>query len=580
MTDENPQSAIRNQIMEQFERDFFDPDRPSTWIGSGSIGGKGQGLVNALQILASHFPAEKFPDFTVNVPAFTVIRTDIFDAFLERNALHDVAYSGADDDVIAHEFQRASLPAEILGDLRGLIEKVHTPLAVRSSSLLEDSLRQPFAGVYMTKMIPNNQPSPDERFRKLMEAIKLVYASTFSRSAKDYIRAIKRDPKEEKMGVVIQEVVGRRFGDRFYPDISGVARSYHFYATGRARPDQGVVSLALGLGKTIVDGGKCWTYSPAFPTVPPPSTIRDLLDQSQLDFWAVNMGKPPAYDPIQETEYLVNPKLIDSESDGTLSLLVSTYDAQSDRLSMGTGRVGPRVLDFSGILRLREIPLNEAVKVLLDICGKSLALPVEIEFAVTMNPRRFGFLQVRPMAVPSEKVEIEESDLKAENVLLASENVLGNGSVDTITDIVYVKPDTFDAKHSRKIALEVEAMNRKLLEEDRKYLLIGFGRWGSADPWLGIPVNWGQVSGAGSIVEAMLPNMNIDVSQGSHFFHNLLSFQVSYFCVPDSSAHKIRWDWLSKHEPEQELEFVRHIRTATPLRIRVDGRNRKGIILT
>ncbi|PWT91353.1 MAG: hypothetical protein C5B54_05505, partial [Acidobacteria bacterium] len=530
--------------LEEFGRNFFDPDRRLTSIGGGSIGGKAQGLVDASEILTAKFPAEKFLDLPVNIPAFTVIRTDVFDEFLQRNELEKIAYSDAPDDVIALEFQRASLPAEILGDLRALIQKVHQPLAIRSSSLLEDSLQQPFAGVYMTKMIPNNQPSADERFRKLSEAIKLVYASAFSRSAKDYLRAIQKDPREEKMAVLIQEVVGSRFGDRFYPEISGVARSYHFYATGRARPEHGVVSLALGLGKTIVDGGKCWTYSPAFPTLMPPSTTAELLDQTQVHFWAVNMGKPPAYDPIQETEYLLHLMHTDAEADGALNLLASTYDPQSDRLSMGTTKAGPRILDFSGILRLKEIPLNDVVKVLLQICAEHLLEPVEIEFAVTLHPRRLGLLQVRPMAVPGETVEINERELTGSDLLLASENVLGNGRVNDIHDILFVRPDRFNAKHSKQIAFEIEAMNRHLLEEKKPYILIGFGRWGSSDPWLGIPVTWGQVSGAKSIVEATLENMNIDLSQGSHFFHNLLSFQVTYFCVPHSGKYEINWKWL------------------------------------
>lgn len=561
-------------MLQEFGRNFFDPQNRASIIGSGSIGGKAQGLLNAIKILDSSFPADKFPNFAVNVPAFTVIGTDVFDQFLERNNLTEVAYSDNPDDVIALEFQRASLPAEMLGDLRGVIQKVQLPLAVRSSSLLEDSLQQPFAGVYMTKMIPNNQPSPDERFRKLMEAVKLIYASAFSRSAKDYIRAIHRDPHDEKMAVVIQEVVGTRFGDHFYPEISGVARSFHFYATGRARPENGVVSLALGLGKTIVDGGKCWTYSPAFPAVAPPSTIHDLLDASQTQFWAVNMGKPPAYDPIQETEYLSELQNQDAEKDGTLKLLASTYDPQSDRLWMGTGRQGPRLLDFPGILRLKEIPLNEALKTLLEIARKSLAQAVEIEFAVTLHPARLGFVQVRPMALPAQTVEISDQDLRAQNVLLASEHVLGNGAWDGISNVVYVRPDRFDMKNSGAIAQQIEQINRKLVDESKPYLLIGFGRWGSSDPWLGIPVNWGQVSGAKCIVEASLANMNIDLSQGSHFFHNLLSFQISYFSAP----YAIDWDWLSCQSIMSETDFVKHVQAKVPLKIRVDGRSRKGVI--
>ena len=271
----------------------------------------------------------------------TVIRTDVFDAFLERNALTDLAYSESGNDVIAQAFQKALLPMEILGDLRRLIEKVHTPLAIRSSSMLEDALNHPFAGVYFTKMIPNNQPSPDVRFQKLMEAIKLVYASTFSKSAKDYLKAIRRSPTDEKMAVIIQEVVGLRHADRFYPNVSGIAKSYNFYPIGRSRPEDGMASLALGLGKTIVDGGMCWTYSPAYPGISAPSaSAGELMEQTQSEFWAVNMGKPPAYDPIKETEYLLQPNLSDAEADGTLSHIASVYDVQDDRISIGLDRRG------------------------------------------------------------------------------------------------------------------------------------------------------------------------------------------------------------------------------------------------
>lgn len=565
--------------LQEFKREFFDSDRRLTWIGSGSIGGKAKGLVSISDVLASEFNRGQFPEIEVNIPAFAVIRTDVFDAFIERNDLKGVANSDAGDDVIAHEFQRATIPAEILGDLRGLIEKVHTPLAVRSSSLLEDALYQPFAGIYITKMIPNNQPSPDVRFQKLMEAVKLVYASTFTKSAKDYIRATGRPPSDEKMAVVIQEVVGKRHAERFYPELSGVARSYNFYSMGRAKPEEGVVSLALGLGKTIVDGGRCWSYSPAYPRVGPPyANANELLKQTQTGFWAVNMGRPPAYDPIRETEYMVEGNLAQAEEDMTLGYLASTYDPRSDGVTMGLGREGPRVLNFAGLLTLRDIPFNDAVRSLLAICTKALSAPVEIEFAMTMNPTRIGFLQVRPMVVSDEEISIQESELAGPDVIVASEKVLGNGTEDSIRDIVYVKPEVFEARVTPMIATELERINRKLLSENRPYLLIGFGRWGSSDPWLGIPVNWGQVCGAKVMVEATRPTMNVEISQGSHFFHNITSFKVSYFCVPFTGEHDIAWDWLSKRGSEEETAYVRHIRLPSPLLVRVDGRTGRGVI--
>jgi hypothetical protein len=563
----------------EFQGEFFDPDRRLTSIGSGSIGAKASGLAFIDGVLRSKFNAQDSAQIQVRIPSLTVIRTDVFDEFLKRNGLNDLAYSESANDVIAHAFQKALLPAEILGDLRRLIEKVHTPLAIRSSSMLEDALNHPFAGVYVTKMIPNNQPSPDIRFQKLMEAIKLVYASTFSKSAKDYLKAIRRSPTDEKMAVIIQEVVGECHADRFYPNVSGIAKSYNFYPIGRSRPEDGMASLALGLGKTIVDGGTCWTYSPAYPGVSAPvASAGELMEQTQNEFWAVHMGKPPAYDPNQETEYLVRLNLSDAEADGTLSYIASVYDAQEDRISTGLDREGPRVLNFAGVLGKRRLPLNEVIRSLLSLSQQALGAPVEIEFAATFDPHRFGFLQVRPMVVPGDKIDIAEEELQGENVLLASENVLGNGIIETIRDIVYVKPKEFEAQYSPRIALELETINRGLLEKERPYVLIGFGRWGSSDPWGGIPVEWGQVCGAKVIVEATRPTMNFELSQGSHFFHNLSSFEVCYFCVPYSGEYAIDWEWLSRQKGEQETPFVRHVVVPTPLQVKVDGRSGRGVI--
>jgi hypothetical protein len=334
------------------------------------------------------------------------------------------------------------------------------------------------------------------------------------------------------MAVVIQEVVGRRFNDRFYPHLSGVCRSYNYYPSGKARPKDGVVSLALGLGKTIVDGGVCWTYAPNLPGAQPPfASVQDMLKSTQVRFWAVNMGRPPDYDPINEAEYLLCPDLGEADLDGSLRLLASTYRPESDRLTPGCGVDGPRVINFAPLLQLHELPLNELLRALLALCEEALGNPVEIEFAMTMpggpsEPGRLGFLQVRPMVVSDEVVEIDDRELADPELLVATEKAMGNGVVDSILDVVYVKPDTFEAKNTRAIAQEIERHNARLLDEGRPYLLIGFGRWGSSDPWLGIPVEWGQISGAKAIVEATLPQMNIEPSQGSHFFHNISSFHV------------------------------------------------------
>ena len=568
-----------------FDRKFWDGTFRCTQLGSGSLGGKANGLVFIKDLLAKRVDAKSFPDVDVNVPTMAVIAADRFDQFIAQNRLAGLPFDEMPDDRIAHAFQKCDLPVELLGDLRALIIQVKTPLAIRSSSLLEDALERPFAGVYATKMIPNNQFDPDLRFRRLVEAVKFVYASTYFREARDYIRTTGTKPGEEKMAVIIQEVVGQRRGDRFYPDISGVARSYNFYAFAPASPEDGVVTLALGLGKTIVDGGMAWTFSPTSPEKPPPfATVQELLKGTQTEFWAVNMGKPPAYDPVSETEYMVRANLADAEADEALSLLASTYDPERDRIVPGIGSRGPRILNFAPMLVRDEFPLNDLVKALLNASEKTVKAKVEIEFAVTFQGRRgertrarLGFLQVRSMVVSDQVVDVNLSDPRA---IVASDMVMGNGTADDIRDIVFVRPDKFSPSHTSAIAEQLGSVNLDLQQQHRPFLLIGFGRWGSSHPSLGIPVDWSQISGARAIVEATLPEMNVELSQGSHFFHNLSSFRASYFMVQHGRRPGINWDWLNRQPVVYETEFIRHVRTTERLSVRVDGRTAKGVILS
>lgn len=570
--------------MGTFERKFFDSTEQFTYIGSGSLGGKAHGLVSIHKILQEKFDNKPFKDVEVSIPRMTVITTDFFDEFIKLNNLAEIAFSDQSDDRIAHAFQKAQIPPSLVGDLYSLISKIKSPLAVRSSSMLEDSLYEPFAGIYATKMTPNNQFDTETRFHKLIEAIKFVWASTFFKDAKDYFKATQHHLSEEKMAVIIQEVVGQRYDQFFYPEISGVARSFNYYPVGHARPEDGIANLALGLGRTIVDDGISWSYSPATPQANPPyNTIQDLLKQSQREFWAVNMSKMTIYDPVKETEYLIKLDLTTAKQHGTLKYVASTYDPQSDRLYGGYSADGIPLINFAPILQMNAVPLNDLIKELLALSQESLHSSVEIEFAVTLDregglPARFGFLQIRPMVVSRETVDIEPQEMKADDVLLASENVLGNGQIDTICDVVYVKPESFDARYTQKIASEIEQINEALRKAHQPYLLIGFGRWGSADPWLGIPTTWGQIAGAKVIVESTLPEMNVDLSQGSHFFHNLTSFQISYFSVKHSGPYKIDWEWLKKQSVVTELNFVKHVHLVKPLKIKVDGRSGKGVI--
>ncbi|MEW6013952.1 MAG: PEP/pyruvate-binding domain-containing protein, partial [Candidatus Zixiibacteriota bacterium] len=437
MTDSDNSRINPADKIKPFERRFWDGADTFTKIGNGAIGGKASGLALVRDILARRFQREQFPSLELNVPTLTVITTEFYDRFMQDNNLYGEILRDYRDDQIALIFQRGELAPELVGDLRALISNFHTPLAIRSSSLLEDAMREPFAGVYGTKMIPNNQPETDTRFQRLVEAIKFVYASTHFRKARNYLKSTRRAPSAEKMAVIIQEVVGRRHNGRFYPDISGVARSINHYPTGHATPEQGVVSLALGLGKTIVDGGQVWSYAPSYPRATPPvRSLANLAKMSQATFWAVNMGKPPAHDPIKETEYLVRLDLKDAEWDGTLALTASTYQPQNDRLVTGIGQEGIRVVTFAPLLSARLFPLNDLLRHLLQVSAEETGSDIEMEFAMTFSREnnsvkcRLGYLQLRPMATRDKEISLSNAEMQSEKVIVRSSQVMGNGIIE------------------------------------------------------------------------------------------------------------------------------------------------------
>ena len=575
---EKSDSTFQFQI-ENFNRKFLDPFTNLSSIGQGSLGGKAQGLVSIRRTLQVDFKPQDFPGIEVEIPRLIVICTDVFDNFMLDNHLFEIAESDSSIERIGQTFQNSQLPLEVLGDLHALIEKVHSPLAIRSSSLLEDSTHSPFAGIYETKMIPNHQYDPDERFQHLIEAIKYVYMSTFTQKAKEYRKLTGFSNHDEKMAVIIQEIAGQRYHNCFYPELSGIARSYNYYPLKPAKPEEGVVSLALGLGKTIVDGGVAWVYSPAYPMAEfPYGSPKNLLDFSQTQFWAVNMSREIEYNPLEETEYLLLEELSTADRDGALRYLASTYDAQSDRLLPGISFNGPRALTFAPLLVLKELPFNNLVKWVLKSCMKSLASPVEIEFAMTFNPHRFYLLQVRPMAVPSDEVSVTDNDLIGEKVLVSSEIVLGNGEEDNIRDIVYVKPENFDILTTSSVVSELAELNSNMLNLKKPYLLIVFGRLGTTNPTLGIPIRWEQVNGAKVIVETIQEQFMVELSQGMHYFLNLINLGVKYFTLPVSSLFKIDWDWLSLQPVCEETKYLRHVVLSKPIHVKVDGRKGKGVI--
>ena len=558
------------------------------FLGKGEPGGKAAGLVKIQEILDKQLNKTEDTEITVSIPRMTVILTDIFDQFMKQNDLYPIALSSSDDVYIAHVFQKASLPPSIVGDLRNLISKVKRPLAVRSSSLLEDSSAEPFAGVYATKMLPNNQQNIESRFHKLTEAIKFIYSSLFFSDSRDYFHTIGRKVEEEKMAVIIQDVVGNRYVNNFYPLISGVGRTYNYYPMQNTRREDGIINLALGLGKTIVDGGTAWIYSPKSPQSPPPvNSNKDMLDNSQREFWSIKMGEIKEFNPISELEFMQKHSIEKAEEDGIISLLCSTYQYQNDRFISGISEKGARLLDFSPILKYNKIPLNETLKKLLHLCREEYQSDVEIEFALeksisktTGKPEyHLGFLQVRTMlALTGNKNRICANYSQSE-ILAESSSVLGNGTRGDIFDIVYVKPDTFSAVNSRTIASEIAQINRELTREKRPYLLIGFGRWGSSDPWLGIPVTWSMISGAKAIIEATLPQMKPDLSQGSHFFHNLIAFGVFYLSIQEEKKKSIDWKWLNTQKIIAETEHVCHICCSHNIEVIVDCIENKGVIL-
>jgi len=547
-------------------------------LGGGSLGGKARGLAFVRHLLHKNGAAGQFPGVRIAVPATLVLATDIFDEFLSENELADFAIRCDDDAEIVEQFRRASLPGTVVLELLAYLEQVQYPLAVRSSSLLEDSQYQPFTGVYQTFMLPNQDEDIAVRMEQLMDAIKRVYASTFSRHAKAYIRATPYRLEEEKMAVVVQRVVGEQHGARFYPDISGVLRSRNFYPLAPSTSEDGIATVALGLGRAVVDGGKCLMFSPRYPqNLVQFSSVHDMLTNSQSEFWAIDMSNGAS---AKEKKFT----LPDAERDGTLRAVASTYSADNDAIYDGMSRPGARVVSFAPVLKYGRFPLAPVLESLMNVGEQGLAKPVEIEFAVRLahspsEVAEFGFLQMRPLVLSRETAELKLDEVDPTQVLCRSSNVLGNGKISDIQDVVVVDFHRFERARSFEVAEAVSYFNSKLNQENRPYLLIGVGRWGSNDPWLGIPVEWDQVSGARVIVEAGFRDFRVTPSQGSHFFQNLTAFQVGYFTVnPDAGEGSMDWEWLAEQSPVEERDCVRQLRFETPLEVVMSGRENAGVV--
>jgi CheY-like chemotaxis protein len=554
-------------------------------IGSGSLGGKARGLAFARHLLHKRRFIRRFPNVKVTVPPAAVIATDAFDRFLLENNLLDFAIHASDDSEIQQRFLDATLPASLVTDLKAFLAEARHPLAVRSSSLLEDSQYQPFTGVYETYMLGNQNEDDAFRLSQLSEAIKLVYASTFSRHAKAYVRATPFRLEEEKMAVILQQVVGSFFGTRYYPDFSGVARSRNFYPVPPMSFEDGVAAVALGLGRTVVDGGKCLIFCPKYPAnLLQFSSVDDFLSQSQSDFWALSMNHASHETESAELRE-VRFGLDVAETDGTLEAVGSTYSADNDRITDGLGRPGVRLVTFAPILKYGAFPLAGLLDELIRGGEEAFGQPVEIEFAVRLARQKgesaeFGFLQIRPLVLTRESEELRLGGLEESQLIAQSNKVLGNGRVDDLVDIVAVDSQRFERGQSQDVARQVAYFNAKLVAESRPYLLVGVGRWGSNDSWLGIPVEWDEISGARVIVEAGFRDFRVTPSQGSHFFQNLSAFQVGYFTVnPDLGEGMVDWEWLASQEAVEERGCVRHLRFAEPIAVLMNGHAGAGAIL-
>ncbi len=569
-------------VVAQFDRNLFDASADLYRMGGGSLGGKARGLAFANYMLSTYPMDDRFPDVKVWVPPAVVLGTDVFDNFMEENHLRDFAMSTQDNALIRKRFLEATFPERIAADLDAYLDLIHYPLAVRSSSLLEDSPYLPFAGIYQTYMLPNNEKRRRVRLEQLITAVKLVYASTFSEHARSYLAATPFRLEEEKMAVIIQKIVGSEHGDRFYPDFSGVVRSHNFYPTGRMGPEDGIASVALGLGQTVVEGRACLSFSPRYPRAPVQfASNEDMLNNSQRSFYALELhsrGKGPE-------AAVASFDLEQAEADGVLGALGSTYSVQDDAIHDGLSRSGPRVVTFAPILKHAEFPLADLLNLLTEMGTWGTGSDVEVEFAVNLStpagtPREFGFLQMRPQALADDVVESRLEDVDPARVICRSNRVLGSGKIRALQDLVVVDYKNFDRSRSREAAQEVSRLNAKLVAEGKYYLLLGVGRWGSADPFLGIPVTWDQIAGARVIIEAGFHDLCVTPSQGTHFFHNLTSCNVGYFTVnPESGDGEIDWDWLFRQPALEIGAFFRHIRLPGPLTVLMNGKKQEGVIL-
>jgi len=572
-------------VIADFYREHFDEYLTFTRIGEGSMGGKARGLAFLDYLVKQNGSFENFEDTVISIPRTVVLSTDVFDEFIADNALLEIGLSERSDSEILDAFVKARLPMRIHKDLLVFISIISGPVAIRSSSLLEDSHFQPFAGVYSTYMIPKAD-NDVVMLDLLSTGIKSVYASVFYRGSRDYMKATANQIEEEKMGIVLQEVCGQQYGNRFYPTISGVARSINFYPVEPEKPEDGFVSLAFGLGKYIVDGGIALRFSPKYPgKIIQLSDTTMALRETQQEFYALDLNPASFVPSTDDSVNLLRLKVSDAENDGTLRFAASTYDYQDDMLRDEPVEGGKKVITFANILKYDLFPLSEILRKVLETGQQQLNNPVEIEFAANIDPERkkpvaFNLLQIRPIVENYETIKFRLEEIPTDRTVIASNLALGNGTVSDIRDVVYVRNENFEASKNPEIAARLNDINAKFLEEEKNYILIGPGRWGSSDEWRGIPIKWQQISAARIIVESGLEDYRIDPSQGTHFFQNLTAFRVGYFTVnPFLGDGHVDYEFLETAETLYEDHLLRHVRFPEPLTVMIDGRKKLGVVM-
>jgi hypothetical protein len=552
-------------------------------LSGGSLGGKGRGLAFINTLIYSFELGRLLPGINIKTPITAIIGTDEFDMFMERNHLWDKVKEEKNFEVLQKLFFEGTLSYTLEKKLRIFIRLICKPLAVRSSSLFEDSMSQPFSGIFGTYLLPNNNPDPEIRLRQLTEAIKLVFSTIYSRNARTYFEAINYKVEQEKMAVVIQEVVGNRFKDAFYPHISGTAQSFNFYPVAHMTPQDGFAVMAVGLGQYVVEGDRAFRFSPAYPSLDIISNI-DLYKNSQVNFYAVDMAKKELNLLEGENAGLISLDIGEAEKHGTITHSSSVFNKDNDTIIPGLDAKGPRVINFADILKYNYSPLASTLRVVLDVVTEAFGTSVEIEFAVDLTKDKNGncsfyLLQIKPLVGSGAGYSIDPKTIHDGELLLLTKKSMGNGVICDITDLIYVEPEKFNNMQTNEMAYEIDMLNEKMMKEDRRYVLLGPGRWGTKDRFLGIPVVWPQISNAKVIVEVSLPDFHLDASLGSHFFHNVTSMNVGYFSINQNlNDGTINWDKLKKQKVIETGKFFRHIRFDEPLLIRMDGKKGMAVI--